>query len=140
MKASSIKKELLLQKKFKSMKNIKFYILVLFFLVSCKSDEVLFNLTTEVSPSDSGSITPKSGSVWLGDQIKLNYDLMQLKDVDISGDAKMKIMHIAQDEITKMDVLAFKKMFMVDKMYTVIKDLDTWLTSAFNPLNAYRSL
>ena len=75
-----------------------------------------------------------------GDQIKLNYDLMQLKDVDISGDAKMKIMHIAQDEITKMDVLAFKKMFMVDKMYTVIKDLDTWLTSAFNPLNAYRSL
>jgi len=72
MKASSIKKELLLQKKFKSMKNIKFYILVLFFLMSCKSDEVLFNLTTEVSPSDSGSITPKSGSVWLGDQIKLN--------------------------------------------------------------------
>ena len=72
MKASSIKKELLLQKKFKSMKNIKFYILVLFFLMSCKSDEVLFNLTTEVSPADSGSITPKSGSVWLGDQIKLN--------------------------------------------------------------------
>ena len=72
MKVSSIKKELLLQKKFKSMKNIKFYILVLFFLMSCKSDEVLFNLTTEVSPADSGSITPKSGSVWLGDQIKLN--------------------------------------------------------------------
>ena len=40
--------------------------------MSCKSDEVLFNLTTEVSPADSGSITPKSGSVWLGDQIKLN--------------------------------------------------------------------
>ena len=75
-----------------------------------------------------------------GDQIKLNYNLMQLKDVDISGDAKMKIMHIAQDEITKMDVLSFKKMFMVDKMYTIIKDLDTWLASAFNPLNAYRSL
>jgi len=72
MKAFSIKKELLLQKKFKSMKNIKFYILVLFFLMSCKSDEVLFNLTTEVNPADSGSITPKSGSVWLGDQIKLN--------------------------------------------------------------------
>jgi DNA polymerase-1 len=75
-----------------------------------------------------------------GDQIKLNYNLMQLKDVDISGDAKMKIMHIAQDEITKMDVLSFKKMFMVDKMYTIIKDLDTWLASAFNPLNAFRSL
>ena len=29
---------------------------------------------------------------------------------------------------------------LTDKMYTVIKDLDTWLSSAFNPLNAYRSL
>ena len=72
MKASYIKKELLLQKKFKSMKNIIFYILVLFSLISCKSDEVLFTLNTDVNPADSGSITPKSGSVWLGDQIKLN--------------------------------------------------------------------
>ena len=54
------------------MKNIIFYILVLFSLISCKSDEVLFTLNTEVNPADSGSITPKSGSVWLGDQIKLN--------------------------------------------------------------------
>ncbi len=72
MIASYIKKELLLQKKSKSMKNIIFYILVLFSLISCKSDEVLFTLNTEVNPADSGSITPKSGSVWLGDQIKLN--------------------------------------------------------------------
>ena len=54
------------------MRNIVFYIIVLFSLISCKSDEVLFTLTTEVSPIDSGSISPKSGSVWLGDQINLN--------------------------------------------------------------------
>ena len=54
------------------MRNIVFYIIVLFSLISCKSDEVLFTLTTEVSPTDSGSISPKSGSVWLGDQINLN--------------------------------------------------------------------
>ena len=56
------------------------------------------------------------------------------------GDAKMKILNIVNDDINKMDVLNFKKMFMSDKMYTVIKDLDTWLQTAFNPLNAYRSL
>jgi DNA polymerase-1 len=73
-------------------------------------------------------------------QLQMNYRLMQLKDVDISGDAKMKILNIVNDDINKMDVLNFKKMFMSDKMYTVIKDLDTWLQTAFNPLNAYRSL
>ena len=72
MKVNSTKKELLLQKKYNSMRNIVFYIIVLFSLISCKSDEVLFTLTTEVSPNDSGSISPKSGSVWLGDQINLN--------------------------------------------------------------------
>jgi hypothetical protein len=29
---------------------------------------------------------------------------------------------------------------MEDKMYTVIKDLDTWMSTAFNSLNAYRNL
>tara|TARA_B100000242_G_C43049546_1_gene490236 strand:+ start:2409 stop:3236 length:828 start_codon:yes stop_codon:yes gene_type:complete len=72
MKVNSTKKELLLQKKYNSMRNIVFYIIFLFSLISCKSDEVLFTLTTEVSPTDSGSISPKSGSVWLGDQINLN--------------------------------------------------------------------
>lgn len=72
MKVNSTKKELLLQKKYNSVRNIVFYIIILFSLISCKSDEVLFTLTTEVSPTDSGSISPKSGSVWLGDQINLN--------------------------------------------------------------------
>lgn len=74
------------------------------------------------------------------DQLHMNYRLMQLKDVDISGNAKMKILDIVNSDINKLDVLTFKKMFMADKMYTVIKDLDTWLSSAFNSLNAYRSL
>ena len=34
------------------MRNIVFYIIVLFSLISCKSDEALFTLTTEVSPTD----------------------------------------------------------------------------------------
>ena len=74
------------------------------------------------------------------EQIEMNYRLMQLKNVDISGNTKMLIMNLVNEEINKMDVLNFKRMFMEDKMYTVIKDLDTWISSAFNPLNAYRNL
>ena len=72
--------------------------------------------------------------------IELNCRLMQLKNVDISGNIKMLIMNLVNEEINKMDVLSFKRMFMEDKMYTVIKDLDNWISSAFNPLNTYRNL
>ncbi len=73
-------------------------------------------------------------------QIELNYSLMQLKRVDISGNAKMLIMNLVENEINKIDVLSFKRMFMKDKMYTVIKDLDTWMSTSFNSLNAYRKI
>ncbi len=72
--------------------------------------------------------------------LRLNYDLMQLKNVDIAGNIKLLILDKIRDDINKLDVLSFKKMFMADKMYTVIKDLDSWMNSSFNSLNAYRSL
>jgi hypothetical protein len=65
---------------------------------------------------------------------------MQLKDVNISGTTKLLILDMVREEINKMDVLNFKKMFMIDKMYTVIKDLDSWMAKSFNSLNAYRNL
>ena len=45
-----------------------------------------------------------------------------------------------EGDIDKLNTYEFKKMFMADKMYTVIKDLDSWLTSSFNSLNAFASL
>jgi len=72
--------------------------------------------------------------------LELNYRLMQLKEVDINGNAKMLTMNKVQGDIDKLNTLEFKKMFMADKMYTVIKDLDSWLNSSFNSLNAYASL
>jgi 5'-3' exonuclease len=72
--------------------------------------------------------------------LELNYRLMQLKEVDINGNAKMLTMNKVQGDIDKLNTLEFKKMFMADKMYTVIKDLDSWLKSSFNSLNAYASL
>ena len=40
-------------------------------------------------------------------------------------------------DVDKLNTFEFKKMFMADKMYTVIKDLDTWLATSFNTLNAF---
>ena len=71
--------------------------------------------------------------------LELNYNLMQLKNVDIPGNAKMLAINTVNDPVTKTNVYEFKKMFMMDKKYTIIKDVDTWLT-AFNTLNAYANI
>ncbi len=72
--------------------------------------------------------------------LELNYKLMQLKEVDINGNAKMLTLDKVKGDIDKLNTYEFKKMFMRDKMYTVIKDLDSWLKNSFNALNAYTSL
>jgi len=72
--------------------------------------------------------------------LELNYKLMQLKEVDINGNAKMLTLDKVKGDIDKLNTYQFKKMFMADKMYTVIKDLDSWLRNSFNALNAYTSL
>ena len=71
------------------------------------------------------------------DQVDLNHSLMQLKKVDIAGSIKMMIHDKVTGPVDKLNTFKFKKMFMQDKMYTVIKDLDSWLATSFNTLNAY---
>ena len=74
------------------------------------------------------------------DQVDLNHNLMQLKNVDIAGNLKMFIHDKVTGPVDKLNTFEFKKMFMRDKMYTVIKDLDTWLATSFNALNAFASM
>ena len=66
--------------------------------------------------------------------------LMQLKQVDISGNIKMLISDRVNQPVNELNTFGFKKMFMMDKMFSIIKDVDTWLTTSFNTLNAYRTL
>lgn len=66
-----------------------------------------------------------------------NFSLMQLYDVDIPGNAKMLILDKTREEASRLNVLEFKKMFMQDKLYTTIKDVDTWLMNNFNTINAF---
>jgi DNA polymerase I len=70
-------------------------------------------------------------------QLDMNWDLMQLKDVDIPANTKLLVHDIAHRPINKMNQLEFKKMFMRDKLYTVIKDVDFWLRDTFLSLTAY---
>ena len=57
---------------------------------------------------------------------------------------RIEKLNLTDDEVNRFETAfkdpEFKKMFMRDKMYTVIKDLDSWLNSSFMSLNAYGSI
>ena len=63
-----------------------------------------------------------------------NFDLMQLHNVDISASAKTKTIDKIREPIPKLDKVTFKKMFLDDKMYSALPNLDTWLLTKFKTL------
>jgi len=71
------------------------------------------------------------------DIIELNYKLMQLTDVDISGSTKTKIIDRTNEPINRLVKYKFEKMFLEDKLYTALPNLNSWLLTNFNQLNRY---
>ena len=71
------------------------------------------------------------------DIIELNYKLMQLTDVDISGSTKTKIIDRTNEPINRLVKYKFEKMFLEDKLYTALPNLTSWLLTNFNQLNHY---
>lgn len=69
--------------------------------------------------------------------MKLNWDLMSLEELDISGNYKSIIADIAERPIPKLDAFNFKKMIMMDKAYTAITNPDSWLQQSFSTLAAF---
>ena len=69
--------------------------------------------------------------------MELNYNLMQLHNVDIAGNFKMMIADMAARPNNILDKMEFKKLFMLDKAYTVIPNVDSWLQNTFSNLAAY---
>ena len=69
--------------------------------------------------------------------IERNYKLMQLHEVDISGNTKTKIVQKINEPINKLVKYKFEKMFLEDKLFTALPNLNTWLLSNFNQLNRY---
>ena len=63
-----------------------------------------------------------------------NFDLMQLHNVDISASAKTKTIDKIREPIPKLDKVTFKKMFLDDKMYSALPNLESWLQTKFQTL------
>ena len=69
------------------------------------------------------------------DVIERNFKLMQLSDVDISASTKMKILNNVNKRIQRLIKIKFQKMFLEDKLYSALPNLNSWLMTIFNRLN-----
>jgi len=63
--------------------------------------------------------------------MRLNYDLMQLINVDISGSTKSKIIDIVKKPVNRLVKFQFQKMMLEDKLNTAIRNPDLWLRQCF---------
>ena len=69
------------------------------------------------------------------EQLELNKLLMDLDDLNISGNSKLKIQEIMGQPIQRLIKHKFQKMFLEDKLYTALPNLNSWLHTTFNRLN-----
>jgi DNA polymerase-1 len=69
--------------------------------------------------------------------VRMNYQLMQLKDVDISGNTKLKILNLFESHTTPFVKPEFMKLLIEDKATNAIKNLDNWCFDVFNQLSIY---
>jgi len=69
--------------------------------------------------------------------IEMNYQLMQLKDPEISSSIKSNIREIMDSHESNFDIVEFKKMFMYDKLYTAFSNVDSWLRNSFLSLDGF---
>lgn len=67
--------------------------------------------------------------------LELNYKLMQLSEVDISGNSKLKIMNIVGSEISRMSGTQIKVMMIEDGITGAFKNLEFWLRERFLKLD-----
>ena len=65
----------------------------------------------------------------------INEKLMDLDNVNISGSSKLKIQSITSNPIQRMIKHKFQRMFLEDKLYTALPNLNSWLHTTFNRMN-----
>jgi DNA polymerase-1 len=73
------------------------------------------------------------------DLLKRNYYIMQLLDVDISGDTKSKIREIFNAPINEFNRYQLKKMMAEDLLNGLIINFETWISNTFDKLNVLRN-
>ena len=69
------------------------------------------------------------------DLLDMNKRLMDLEDGIISGQQKLKIKEIVERPIQRLIKHKFQTMFLEDKMYQALPNLNSWLATTFNRMN-----
>ena len=69
------------------------------------------------------------------DLLDMNKTLMDLEDGIISGQTKLKVKEIVERPIQRIIKHRFQTMFLEDKMYTALPNLNSWLATTFNRMN-----
>jgi len=69
------------------------------------------------------------------DLLDMNKRLMDLEDGIISGQQKLKVKEIVERPIQRLIKHRFQTMFLEDKMYTALPNLNSWLATTFNRMN-----
>ncbi len=69
--------------------------------------------------------------------LQRNYQLMQLKEVDISSSAKIKLIDLHYYIPESLDALKFLKLIFEDGLQIFIKNAPVWLSESFNFVNTF---
>lgn len=70
-------------------------------------------------------------------ELERNYKLMQLNEVDISLDSKLKLINIIEQPVDKLDKFKIKQMIVEDGLSEQFKNIDSWLLTTFSNLNIW---
>ena len=74
------------------------------------------------------------------DALELNYKLMQLSEVDISGNSKNKIMNVVYNPISRMNTTKFKVMMIEDGITGAFRNLEFWMKERFLRLDTHAEM
>ena len=72
--------------------------------------------------------------------VERNCKLMQLGNVDISASAKSKVLEIVRNPIHSMNKYQIMKMFIEDKLYNGIPNMELWLREHWTTIERYAQL
>ena len=91
----------------------------------------LFELTEQKVEETKGKIKIYNDILKAKKQIYLNEKLMQLKDVDISGQIKMKVLDRFNEEVKPLNKIDFLKILLKYKVVNNFGDINDWLKITF---------
>ena len=85
----------------------------------------------ELAEEKKGKIKLYNDIIEAKEQILLNEKLMQLKEVDISGTIKMKILEKFDEKINPLNKMDFMKVLLKYKVVNNMGNINDWLKSTF---------